>query len=166
MIHEKQKFGQNWIYFLILFEVVLMGVFMAALWHKGEIQDDPWVIPFVIACMFLPLVLIRAQRMELELTRYRIRYKYVPFSFKWKEIISSEVKAMHLRPVRDLMSVGGFGIRRYRKGRAYLLDGKHLLEVRMTNGRLLSFSITEPDRWKRYLSQEDTWSRLLSEDQV
>jgi len=83
-----------------------------------------------ILCIFF-----MSLRLQTKINQFGIQFKFFPFHFKWTSIEWSEIKKSELRTYSALKEFGGWGLRFNSSGKAYIVNGKHGLQLTLRNGK-------------------------------
>ena len=144
LFSETQRFRQIWILLLVglialiswysFFQQIILGMPFG----NNPASDTAVAILLLIFGILLP-VLFLVLKLETQVTRTALRFRFFPLHLKWREVpfgTIAEVKAVVYRPLREY---GGWGIRFGRKGIAYNVSGDRGVQVTLKSG--ISFLI-------------------------
>lgn len=129
---EKQKLDSLW-------ALLVMAVTLGLNWVLFFIfkYDDisflyKTVIIAALTSAFLSLI-----KLETEITKEEIKFRLFPIQIKRKIVKiadTADVKIVRFRPIRDY---GGWGYRRVRNGKAYIVKGSYGLRIDFKDGQHL-----------------------------
>lgn len=130
---EVQYFRQLW---LIL--VLLVGT-LPAIIIVAFVPDDEeiWVKIVVISILVLTMSMIFIIRLETEITKEGIRYKFWPFHRKPRIIRYEDIQKIEVRKYDPLSEYGGWGIKGTSKNRAYNVSGNFGIQIELKSGKKL-----------------------------
>ncbi|MFH2143850.1 MAG: DUF6141 family protein [Bacteroidota bacterium] len=147
---EIQKFRQKWIWFIVF------GLFLLSVY--AIVQQIVFRIPFgnnpapdyglfiISAGMALLVILFLSTKLITEIDSEGIRYRYIPFHFKTRKILWSDVDKAYVRIYSPLMEYGGWGIRYSSNGKAFNVQGNKGLQLELKNGKKILFGTQNPKK--------------------
>jgi hypothetical protein len=138
---EVQHFRQLWLILLVLFSTVPAIVIVAFVPDEEEI----WVKLVVISILILTLAMIFIIRLETEITKEGIRYKFWPFHPKPRMIRYEDIKKIEVRKYEPLSEYGGWGIKGTSKNRAYNVSGTIGIQIELKSGKKLLLGTNKKD---------------------
>jgi hypothetical protein len=151
LFKEEQKFGQWWIWFILL---SAFAVSVVPIWYglfNQVTTGQPWgdnpssngvlaltasLTTLLMAGIFL---LFKNMRLQVEIYENGIRFRYPPLVRKWRKIARTEIERYEVGKYRPVAEYGGWGIRRkFRKyGKAYSVKGNIGLKLFLKNGKII-----------------------------
>ena len=132
---EQQQFDQPFLWIMIGIGVVPMVGFLMWGVYQQIILEQPWgdqplndlglllVTLFSLAFAAAIILLFRYARLETQVDRWGVRYKFSPLIRQWKELVKSDIKAYKIVKY----SFRGYGIR-------WGFDGIKTLNVKGNKG--------------------------------
>jgi hypothetical protein len=146
---EKQRFNQIWIWIL---NVVMLGFFifivvMQAVFHKPVGKEEPeWVLYIVMIIPLLMMILFYSIKLETEVRREGIHYRFYPFIRSMRMIRWDEISRCYVRRYNPIREYGGWGYRTggRKYGIAYNISGNQGLQIEFKNGKKLLLGTNKP----------------------
>lgn len=138
---EVQHFRQLWLILVVLFSTVPAIVIVAFVPDDEEI----WVKLVVISILILTLAMIFVIRLETEITKEGIRYKFWPFHRKPRMIRYEDIQKIEVRKYEPLSEYGGWGIKGTSKNRAYNVSGTIGIQIELKSGKKLLLGTNKKD---------------------
>jgi hypothetical protein len=153
VFREVQRFTQPWLWVLVL--VMAAGAWFAFFYQvfASPFADrgagDLWIIVLVwlVTGLGLPALLISC-RLDIEVRRDGLYYRYHPFHRGMHRITWDEIKAAEARTYSPIREYGGWGIRGACKkstGKAYNVYGDCGLQLELTSGQRILFGSQKAD---------------------
>lgn len=95
------------------------------------------------------VALIASQRLEIEVNRYRLRFRMPPF-VKWREIKPEEIESYRVEKAKWFQKLrkSRLHYNPFTKKWSYMLTRKYFIEMKLKNGKALLLSTTRPDDLK------------------
>jgi len=117
----------GWVFFI--FQVVA-GI------HLGNHPAPDWAIwlIWIIFGIVFPAFFI-ILRLEIRIDNENLEFRFFPVQVSWKKIPFEQIKKTESKEFRPFRDFGGWGIRRGRLGKAYIISGNMGVQVTMKNGR-------------------------------
>jgi hypothetical protein len=107
------------------------------------------VLLFVVFGLGLPWLFLKTS-LILQIRPDGFYYRFAPFNLKFRKVPWFEVKKAEAITFSAIKDYGGYGIRYYRKGKAYVVQGKKGLRLTLASGRELVLSSKSPEDFLRY----------------
>ncbi len=130
---EVQYFRQLWL-ILVLSVSTLPAILLVAFVPD---EEEIWVKIVVISILVLTMSLIFIIRLETEITKDGIRYKFWPFHPKPRMIRYDDIQKIEVRKYEPLSEYGGWGIKGTSKNRAYNVSGNIGIQIELKSGKKL-----------------------------
>jgi hypothetical protein len=137
---EVQRYPKAWIWTMniLIFAVVVYEFLIVFVLNKpasGQKEDHIFLL-FMLVPVGL-IILFNSIRMETEIRRDGICFRFFPFIRKFKMIRWEEIQRCYVRTYRPIAEYGGRGIRAgwKRKSMAYNIQGRTGLQIELKNGR-------------------------------
>jgi len=156
---EQQRFKQWWIWILIIGITGLMLYFVIQqLILDKQVGDNP--APDVVICFFsiLPFLMIwlfLSLKLETEIRKEGIYFRFKPFHRKFKFYPWDNISKYYVRKYRPILEYGGWGIRigpgKY--GKAYNVRGNMGLQLELKNGKRILIGTQKPEELERALNK-------------
>jgi hypothetical protein len=151
LFKEEQKFGQWWIWLILLtaFAVSVVPVWYGLYqqvttgqpWGDNPVSDSVLALiatltTFLIIGIFL---LLKTMRLQVEIYENGIRFRYPPLVRKWRNIARTEIERYEVGKYRPVAEYGGWGIRMGSRkyGKAYNVSGNIGLKLFLKNGKII-----------------------------
>jgi hypothetical protein len=151
LFKEEQKFGQWWIWFILL---SAFAISVGPVWYglfNQVTTGQPWgdnpssngvlaltasLTTLLMAGIFL---LFKTMRLQVEIYENGIRFRYPPLVRKWRNITITEIERYEVGKYRPVAEYGGWGIRRKfgKYGKAYSVKGNIGLRLFLKNGKII-----------------------------
>ena len=112
-------------------------------------------ITLVLLLMTVTTMLLLSIRLDTEVDKDGIKYRYFPFHLTTKAISWDDVSKAYIRKYNPIMEYGGWGIRwgTYGKGNAYNVAGNMGLQLVLKNGKKLLLGTQKADDLDRVIEQ-------------
>lgn len=145
---ETQRFLQKWVWALI---ILILGIFAYA-FVQQIILDKPFgnhPMPngILILTGLVPiglLLLFHYTRLETEIRRDGLYYRFFPLHRKFRKIDWQEVRVFGIRKYRPIKEYGGWGIRCSASGKAFNVSGNMGLLLELKNNQKVLFGTQKP----------------------
>ncbi len=150
LFSEKQKIDFIWPL------SILAGVLVFNWWLYFRYgYNDLTFFYFCLIFVGMLSLLLGIMRMESEITRSEIRYKFFPFSPKWKSIPLSTISNVEIRTYRVFKEFGGRGKRSKKGQRAITFAGNQGLQIhfKSKNDTPLLLGTLKPEALKEVIDQ-------------
>ncbi|MDD1675638.1 MAG: DUF6141 family protein [Methanomicrobiales archaeon] len=140
LYEETQRFHQVWILLFVGFITLItwysfyQQIILGIPFGNNPGSDAVVAILFIVFGILLP-VLFLVMRLEIQVTRTALWFRFFPFHLQWREVPSgaiAEAKAVRYRP---LLEYGGWGIRLGRRGIAYNVSGDRGVQITLKGGK-------------------------------
>lgn len=94
--------------------------------------------------------LVFSHRLELEITDYRLRYKFYPW-VGWREVTPDQVKGFKIQKARHIRRFGGWGLRYnpFIGQWGYMVKGKYAMELQFVKGKSITMTTTRPQELQK-----------------
>ncbi|MEM6522957.1 MAG: hypothetical protein AAGF85_10800 [Bacteroidota bacterium] len=163
---EEQKMNQWWVVLVLVgVDLMILGIFIPGIYEQlilgepwGDIpMSDPGLI-LVSAFTFLVLggvsALLLSAKLETQIDKYSIRYRYFPFIRSWRKVSFDELQEFHVRKYSPISEYGGWGYRfRGRKNIALNTRGNMGLQLIFKDHKKLLIGTQKPDQLKALISK-------------
>jgi len=155
ILEEKQRLNLTILWLVVLAPVVIVwyGFFTQIIrkkpWGQHPAPDLVLIILVVLFGLGLPWLFLKTC-LILQIRPDGFYYRFTPFNLKFRKIPWFEVKKAEAITISAIKDYGGYGIRYYRKGKAYIAQGKKGLKLTLTSGREIIFSSKDPESFLRY----------------
>jgi uncharacterized membrane protein (DUF485 family) len=156
---EVQKFGQTWLWVLMVAMVaVYVGMHAFILVKTPHLAFQPG---FIFSTLFGAVItggviaLLLTCRLTVVISARGLAYEFFPFHWKPHFIDWADVRACHVRKYRPVVEYGGWGIR-YGwggRGKAYNVRGNMGLQLELRDGSRILFGTQRPDDMERILRE-------------
>ncbi|MEL6562161.1 MAG: hypothetical protein AAFQ94_28505 [Bacteroidota bacterium] len=154
---EEQRFNSWWIRgaFAISLGGLLIPLYRIAFLNDTSIPLAPLVILLVVLTVVATLIL--GAKLETQVDKYAIKYRYIPFINNWKRIEKGDIRNLQVRKYSPIREFGGYGYRvklngdkalnvkgdmglhiEYKKNNKLLLGTQKPEELRITINRLMN----------------------------
>ena len=146
LFKEEQHFEPFLIWLIILLGIIPMTSILGLATYKQLILGQPWgdnpmsdlgllLVTVFIFMLFVGIIMLfKKSRLETEVTKWGVRYRFAPFITGWKEIPKQDLNNYMLKKFTIFR---GYGVR-------WSLDGVKTLNVRGTQG--IEFHYGKPRR--------------------
>ena len=154
VFREVQKFGQIWIWLIVLGIAALMwyAAVVQLLMHRpfGDrpMPDIMMIVFWIVFGIGLPVLFIYA-RLITEVRNDGIYIRFIPFQGKVQKIAFEELKGYEARDYRPIMEYGGWGIRMGSHGKAYNVRGNRGVQLELTNGKRMLIGSQRSDEFRQ-----------------
>jgi len=149
IFREEQKFGQWWLWLLIIGTAASVIIPFSAGIYTQIIRGIPWgdqpmgdtglVLTsfFTITLMVAMIWLFISLKLITEIRPDGIWYRFPPLIRKWRCIKKEEISQFEVRQYKPIAEFGGYGIRYspVRKMKAFNVSGNTGISVMLKNGR-------------------------------
>jgi len=156
---EQQWLRQKWLW-ILMFGINLLifyGFIQQIVFDKpyGTQPTSDLGITLVLLLMTVTTMLLLSIRLDTEVDKDGIKYRYFPFHLTTKAISWDDVSKAYIRKYNPIMEYGGWGIRwgTYGKGNAYNVAGNMGLQLVLKNGKKLLFGTQKADDLDRVIEQ-------------
>ena len=151
LFSEKQALHSNpivWVALISLFVPSILA-FNESSFNAGFEGMKPFLAILFVDCLILLLVF--SSKLNVEINKEEIHYRWFPFHFKtqhiqWKNVLNAEV-----RKYSPLREYGGWGIKGSFKNRAYNVDGNIGLQLVLLNGKRILIGTKQSDKLEALL---------------
>ena len=155
ILEEKQRLNLSILWLAVLAPVVIVwyGFFSQIIrkkpWGQHPASDLVLIILVALFGVGLPWLFLKTC-LILQIRPDGFYYRFVPFNLKFRKIPWFEVKNAEVITFSAIKDYGGYGIRYYRQGKAYIAKGKKGLKLQLASGREIVFSSKDPESFLRY----------------
>lgn len=149
LFSETQKFRQKWIWSIL---ISVCG-FLIALFIYGIVKQCIMGIPFgnrplsnsaliftggfFISLSILLLILFSRMKLTTRIQEEKLLIKFNPFHGKFMEIPLEDIQKCKLKEFNPILDYGGWGIRKNRDGKAYIISGNRGIMLEFSNNERL-----------------------------
>lgn len=151
---EEQKFSSWWIRgaFAVSIFGILMPLYRIAFLNDTSIPLAPLVILLIIVTFVATVVL--SARLETEVDKYAVKYRYIPFINSWKRIEKSEIRHAEVRKYSPVREFGGYGYRvKFNGDKALNVKGDMGLLIEYGKKKKLLIGTQKPDELRRTINR-------------
>jgi hypothetical protein len=154
VFREAQKFKEPWVWALMMIApaVLLYGMIQQLIlkkpWGNNPMSDSGLLILGLIVIIGLPLF-IYLVRLDTEVRKDGIYYRYLPFHFSYHQIPSSALLSWQVIQYHPLRDYGGWGIRYGKFGKAYTLTGNKGIQLFTKDQKKILLGTLKPEEFKR-----------------
>ncbi|GAA0891058.1 hypothetical protein GCM10009122_07370 [Fulvivirga kasyanovii] len=137
----------------------IMYVFYMQLQLKQPVDDrlsDLWlIVSGVMALLVITLVvwLVLAGKLQTEVTKRRIRYRFPPFIWNWKIIKADEIQNFEISNYYAAKELKGHGYQKLGQAKALSVSGNMGLRLTYYTGKKLLLGTQKPEKLKRAMEQ-------------
>jgi hypothetical protein len=149
LFREEQKFGQWWVWVIILCSFVAVIIQFSYGIYSQIMLGKPWgdkptsdgvligTAVFVFVLMLLIILLFLRMKLITEVRAEGVWFRFPPLIRKWRYVKKEEIERFEIRTYRAIIEYGGYGIRygRQRYGRAYNVSGNLGLQLYLHSGK-------------------------------
>lgn len=132
-----------------------------------EEEIEIWTV-IVIGLFFVTVfLLLYNTRLELNIYKDRLEFRFLPFKRHWQIISFSDIKRMQIITIDPVSELGGWGARKSKKyGKAYVTKNDTGLWLSTLGGDKYFFSISDIKKLKEILENLDSIkaSGIMSEN--
>ena len=151
LFFEKQPLHSNpivWVSLISLFVPSILA-FNDSTFNAGFEGMKPFLAILFVDC--LVLLLIFSSKLNVEINKEEIHYRWFPFHFKTQHILWKNVLNAEVRKYSPLREYGGWGIKGSLKNRAYNVDGNIGLQLVLLNGKRILIGTKQSDKLEALL---------------
>ena len=152
LFSEKQPLHSNpivWVSLISLFVPSILA-FNDSTFNAGFEGMKPFVAISFVDCLIL--LLIFSAKLNVQINKEEIHYRWFPFHFKTQTIPWNVVATAEVRKYNPLSEYGGWGIKGWTsKNRAYNVDGKIGLQLVLLNGKRVLIGTKQSDKLEAIL---------------
>jgi hypothetical protein len=159
---EEQRYTQWWVWLLLSGSYVVSvlplwyGVYVQAStghpWGNKPLETDKLVVVAIIITLMMSAIvwLFAFQKLITEVSPDGVRYRYLPFIRKWKQIPKESIAGYTVGKYTPITTYGGWGIRSGGKkaGKAYTISGSIGLTLNLTDGKTILLGTERKDALK------------------
>jgi len=122
--------------------------------------------PFLLALLIGPLatLILFIIRLDVRITSSTVEYKVHPFRKKYKVIPFSKISHIELMKPKGIKSFKGIGTHQSINQTELNFGGKYMVILRMSNGRLLSFTTNKPQELSSFLQNLPEGSPMVKSE--
>jgi hypothetical protein len=150
---EEQSIPSSW-RMMIFGGITVFMAFIAFMVFQTEWDTMPaGEKPYLLTLLLGPLgtLVLFFIRLDIRITSSTFEYKVHPFRRNYKVIPFHKISQIELMKPKGLKSFQGVGTHRNIYKTEMNFGGKYLLLIRLTNGRLFSFTTNKPQEIKSFL---------------
>jgi hypothetical protein len=152
LFSEKQPLHSNpivWVSLIALFVPSILA-FNDSTFNAGFEGMKPFLAILFVDC--LVLLLVFSSKLNVEINKEEIHYRWFPFHFKTQHILWKNVLSAEVRKYNALREYGGWGIKGWSaKNRAYNVDGNMCLQLFLLNGKRVLIGTKQPEKLQALL---------------
>lgn len=146
---EEQRFNQPWLWALLIGVLIIVAGSAVLAFIK---EHDTGGL-FAIIIPLLIILLVSSLRLEINITREGIGYRFSPFHLRMQQLSWSEIESIYVRQYNPLSEYGGWGIRfGMGNGMAYNVKGNMGIQLVLTNGKKILIGTQHPEEVSAVLS--------------
>lgn len=122
---------------------------------NSDFSNDMLPLLLILVIVIVITALMVSSSLEFEIREGMLRYKAWPFVPKWKVIRPEEIASWTIKKINPVFYAGGWGYRRrfYKRRTAIVMRGNQGLELRLSNGKTLFLSTSEPVSLEREMNK-------------
>lgn len=163
--NEEQKFDQLWIWLTLIGSgLLIIGIFgygfikqviLGMQFGDRPMSNDRLTITFVITFLIFSgiIILFRTSRLVTKIDKFRIDFRFIPFQFKFKTILWSEIDKFEVRKYKPILEFGGWGVRYSINGKAYNVKGNMGLQLYLKNGKKILIGTQKDTELNEFLKR-------------
>ncbi|HOW25690.1 MAG TPA: DUF6141 family protein [Bacteroidales bacterium] len=154
---ETQRFNQPWIWVMNLGMVALfVFLIFTQLFAHRPVGNHPAPDFLLLLLLLFPIgmiVLFRFIRLETEIRRDGIYFRFPPFIRKERTYHWEDIRQCHVRKYSPIGEYGGWGYRvaGKRSGVAYNISGNMGIQIELKNGKKILLGTRKPEEAKEAL---------------
>jgi hypothetical protein len=152
LFSEKQALHSNPIVWPVIISLFVPSIlaFNESTFNAGFEGMKPFLAILFVDCLILLLVF--SSKLNVEINKEEIHYRWFPFHFKTQHILWKNVLSAEVRKYNALREYGGWGIKGWSsKNRAYNVDGNIGLQLVLTNGNRILIGTKQSDKLEALL---------------
>ena len=106
---------------------------------QDELRELTIVLVFMVLIFGIVYTLLLQARLDTRIDRNMLEYRFTPLIREWRSLHPVDIEGWVVRESAPLREYRGWGIRKSfrRKLTAYTIRGKMVLEIKLTNGKML-----------------------------
>lgn len=153
---EVQSYRGTWLMYLILIiELPMLILVGTVIWtSKPDSQEAIWLIPMIFLIMGSVFMFLMWIKLETRIDSYSIKYRYVPFFFKWKSIPKEAVKSIEVITYSPISDYGGWGLKGNSTTKAYSVLGDQGLLIDIGQKKRIMIGTQKAQELKPFI---ETW---------
>lgn len=162
---EEQRFNQWWMWAIIIPVVIGMMILFCHKLYVWFMLDEN--IPEDIELYYQVLIIVFAMvftmalaygifiaKLETQIKNGAIHYRFIPFIFKWRKIVKSDITDWSVRQYNPIAEYGGWGVRfTFGKSRAVNVKGNKGLQLVLKSGKKLLIGTQKPEELRNVMVQ-------------
>ncbi len=154
---ESQRFRQPWVWVIVLFTaaiIVFLFVMQFALAKPIAEESVPVIILIIVPLILIgTIALLLLARLETEIRRDGVHYRFRPFINKTRIHHWEDIKQFHVRKYHPIGEYGGWGYRMAGKkaGVAFNISGNMGLQLELKNGKKILLGTRKPTEMEEVL---------------
>ena len=152
LFSEKQALHSNpivWVSLISLFVPSILA-FNDSTFNAGLEGMKPFLAILFVDCLILLLVF--SSKLNVEINKEEIHYRWFPFHFKTQHILWKNVLSAEVRKYNALREYGGWGIKGWTaQNRAYNVDGNIGLQLVLRNGKRVLIGTKQSEKLEALL---------------
>ena len=152
LFFEKQPLHSNpivWVSLISLFVPSILA-FNDSTFNAGFEGMKPFLAILFVDCLILLLVF--SSKLNVEIYKEEIHYRWFPFHFKTQHILWKNVLSAEVRKYNALREYGGWGIKGWTaQNRAYNVDGNIGLQLVLLNGKRVLIGTKQSEKLEALL---------------
>ncbi|MGB9894042.1 MAG: DUF6141 family protein [Candidatus Saccharicenans sp.] len=153
---ERQKLNLGLLWLPILVPVVLLWYGFYHQIIKGKpfgnhpVPDQIFIIFFVIIGIIFPGLMSRTA-LILQVRTDGFYFRYYPFHWRYQRVSWLEIRLVEAISFSAVSDFGGYGIKYFKGGKAYIAKGAKGIRVSLASGKQIIFSSDNPEMLLGYM---------------
>jgi hypothetical protein len=127
---EKQKPDSLWA-LLVVAVTMVMNVIVFFFYDYEDIS----FLYKTVAMALLTAAFLSLVRLDTEISKDAVKFRLFPLHFRWVVIPMKDIKNLSVVTFRPIREYGGWGFRRVKNGKAYIIRGRDGLRLEFPDGR-------------------------------
>lgn len=143
---EEQRFRSWWIKGAFIISIIgtLIPFYRIIVFDDSSIPLTPMVI--VLVTVVLIATMIFSAKLETEVDKHAIKYRYFPFIMNWKRIEKKSIKHAEVKKYSPIRDYGGYGYRiRFGGDKALNVKGNMGLLIEYDENKKLMIGTQKPE---------------------
>lgn len=136
LFQEEQRFTQWWLWLIIISSFLFPMINIGSKFARSEDTASLIYVFFIIAAIgFVVLWIFGKLKLVVEITTKGLKYKFLPFLYKWKTIDPADIKRFEVRTYKPIREYGGWGMKGMNpRNKAYNAYGNIGLQLYLKDG--------------------------------
>lgn len=147
--YEVQKLDSIWPLLVLAVTLITNWVLYFYLGY-----NDLIVFYFSMASAMIMSSFLWSMRLHTKIDTGGIHYRFFPFQFKWVNVSWKDIKQSDIRKFSAWSEYSGYGIRRGKSGKAFIINGNQGLQLTLQNGDKILIGTSQPDKIKSFLAEK------------